>query len=74
MRAIGTIMRQASYCGLGHTARNHIINTLDKFPEVYRRRLRTVDYSPSFDLDAALGEARALTQRDGIHDHVEEEA
>ncbi len=74
MRDIGAIMRQASYCGLGHTAPNHILNTLDKFPEVYRRRLRSADYSPSFDLDAALDEARALTGRDGVHDHVEEEA
>ncbi|HYN76277.1 MAG TPA: NADH-ubiquinone oxidoreductase-F iron-sulfur binding region domain-containing protein, partial [Lamprocystis sp. (in: g-proteobacteria)] len=74
LRDIGAIMRQASYCGLGHTARNHIVNTLDKFPEVYRRRLRTADYSPSFDLDAALTQSRALTGRDGILDHVEEEA
>jgi [NiFe] hydrogenase diaphorase moiety large subunit len=74
LRDIGLIMRQASYCGLGHTARNHILNTLDKFPEVYRRRLRTVDYSPSFDLDGALAQARALTGRDGVLDHVEEEA
>jgi [NiFe] hydrogenase diaphorase moiety large subunit len=74
LRDIGLIMRQASYCGLGHTARNHILNTLDKFPEVYRRRLRTVDYSPSFDLDGALAQARALTGRDGALDHVEEEA
>jgi [NiFe] hydrogenase diaphorase moiety large subunit len=67
-------MRQASYCGLGHTAPNHVLNTLDKFPAIYQRHLRSADYSPSFDLDAALGCARALTGRDGVADHVEEEA
>ena len=73
MRHIGAVMRQASYCGLGHTAPNHVINTLDKFPEIYRRRLRSPDYTPSFDLDAALSEARALTGRHGVLDHVQEE-
>jgi [NiFe] hydrogenase diaphorase moiety large subunit len=72
MRHIGAVMRQASYCGLGHTAPNHVINTLDKFPEIYRRRLRSPDYTPSFDLDAALSEARALTGRHGVLDHVQE--
>jgi len=72
MRHIGAVMRQASYCGLGSTAPNHVLNTLDKFPEVYRRRLRTGDYSPSFDLDGALAEARALSGRDDAGAHIAE--
>lgn len=59
MRAIGGVMRRASYCGLGISASNHVLDTLDKFPDIYRRRLRSVDYSPSFDIDAAFAEARA---------------
>ncbi len=74
LRDLGALMRQASYCGLGHTAPNPVLNTLDKFPAIYQRHLRSADYSPSFDLDAALGPARALTGRDGVADHVEEEA
>lgn len=73
-RDIGTVMRQASHCGLGQSAPNHLLNTLDKFPEVYRRRLRGSDYAPSFDLDAALSEARALTGRDDTEAHLEDEA
>jgi [NiFe] hydrogenase diaphorase moiety large subunit len=72
MRAIGRVMRQGSYCGLGHTAPNHVLNTLDKFPEVYLRRLLHHDYSPSFDLDAALSEARAITGRDDAGAHLHE--
>jgi [NiFe] hydrogenase diaphorase moiety large subunit len=74
MRGIGAVMRQASYCGLGHTAPNHVFDTLEKFPAIYSRRLRSSDYTPSFDLDAALSEARAVTGRDDVGAHLEEEA
>lgn len=74
MRQIGGVMKLASNCGLGQTASSHIRNTLDKFPEVYRRRLRSVEYTPSFDLDAALVEARALTGRDDAAAHIPETA
>jgi [NiFe] hydrogenase diaphorase moiety large subunit len=30
------VMRRASHCGLGHTAPNHVLNTLDKFPAYER--------------------------------------
>jgi [NiFe] hydrogenase diaphorase moiety large subunit len=74
LRAIAETMRRASHCGLGHTAPNHLLNTLDKFPDVYTRRLRKADYAPSFDLDAALAEARALTHRDDAEAHLAAEA
>jgi [NiFe] hydrogenase diaphorase moiety large subunit len=74
MRHIGAVMKQASYCGLGATAPNHVLHTLDKFPDVYRRRLCSAGYTPSFDLDAALSEARALTGRNDAGAHLEEEA
>lgn len=70
MRRIGAVMRQASYCGLGHTAPNHVLNTLDKFPAIYRRRLARASHTPSFDLDAALSEARTLTGRDDVGAHI----
>ena len=70
MRHIGEVMRGASYCGLGHTAPNHVLNTLDKFPEIYRRRLVSQGYSPAFDLDAALDEARALAGRTDAAAHL----
>jgi [NiFe] hydrogenase diaphorase moiety large subunit len=72
MRHIGAVMQQASHCGLGHTAPRHVLSTLDKFPGVFRRRLRSADYAPSFDLDAALSEARAITGRGDIGTHLED--
>ncbi len=74
MRHLGAVMSQASYCGLGHTAPNHVLNTLDKFPQIYRRRLARATHTPSFDLDAALSEARALSGRDDVGAHITEEA
>ena len=74
MRHIGAVLRQASYCGLGQTAPNHVLNTLDKFPEIYQRRLCSVDYSPSFDLDGALSEARVITGRTDAAAHLEADA
>jgi [NiFe] hydrogenase diaphorase moiety large subunit len=72
MRDISAVMRQASYCGLGHTAPNHIMNTLDKFPQIYRRRLARQAHTPSFDLDASLSDARAISGRDDAEAHIAE--
>ena len=70
MRHIADVMRRASHCGLGHTAPNHVLNTLDKFPDIYSSRLVSAEYSPAFDLDAALSEARAMTGRDDVGAHL----
>ena len=72
IRHLGGLMRQASYCGLGQTAPNHLLDVLDKFPDVFQRRLRDQAYTPAFDLDAALAEARALTGRQDAQAHLEE--
>jgi [NiFe] hydrogenase diaphorase moiety large subunit len=63
MRGISKLMRQNSQCGLGTTAPNHVLDTLEKFPDSYRRRLQHSGFAPAFDLDAALDEARAITGR-----------
>ncbi len=63
MRNLGILMRQTSHCGLGTTAANHILDSLDKFPDTFQRCLGGRDYSPAFDLDGALTEARTLSGR-----------
>jgi [NiFe] hydrogenase diaphorase moiety large subunit len=47
-----------------------VVNTLDKFLLIYGRRLARASHTPSFDLDAALSQARALTGRDDIGAHI----
>ena len=61
----GTLMRRTSRCGLGATAANPVVTTLEKFPEIYRSRIHTPEGSllPSFDLDYALSGNK--TEREG---------
>jgi len=74
MQAIGDLMRNTSHCGLGTTAANPVLETLHKFPEIYKQRLAGGDYGPAFDLDAALEEARAITGRDDAGAHLKVES
>ncbi len=64
------LMQGASHCGLGNTACNPIFDTLNKFKPAYERRLKSLDFEPAFDLDAALSEARQMTGRDDAGAHL----
>jgi [NiFe] hydrogenase diaphorase moiety large subunit len=67
------LMQGASHCGLGNTACNPIFDTLNKFRPAYERRLKSLDFEPAFDLDAALSEARQMTGRDDAGAHLSNE-
>ncbi len=64
MRSIGSLMQTSSHCGLGATAPNPVLDTLDRFPQIYRRRLTGKGFEPAFDLDAALTDARRIAGRE----------
>ncbi|HEX5392592.1 MAG TPA: NAD(P)H-dependent oxidoreductase subunit E [Rhodocyclaceae bacterium] len=66
------LMQSASHCGLGHTACNPMFDTLQKFRPAYERRLDSLDYTPAFDLDEALSQARQMTGRDDPGAHIGE--
>ena len=68
------LMQGASHCGLGNSACNPVFDTLNKFRPAYERRLKSLDYEPSFDLDAALSQARQMTGRDDAGAHLSNEA
>jgi [NiFe] hydrogenase diaphorase moiety large subunit len=70
MRKIGQLMRSASHCGLGTTAPNPVLDTLNKFPQIYEKRMKHTSYEPAFDLDAALQDARDITGRDDAGAHI----
>jgi [NiFe] hydrogenase diaphorase moiety large subunit len=61
----------AAHCGLGHTACHPLFDTMEKFRPAYQRRLRSLEFEPAFDLDAALSQARQMTGRDDIGAHLE---
>ena len=64
------LMQSTSHCGLGHTACNPLFDTLNKFRPAYERRLKSLDFVPAFDLDAALSQARQMTGRDDAAAHL----
>ena len=71
MERIGTLIKRRSHCGLGQTAANPILNGLQRFRKIFEQRLAQSDFEPSFDLDAALEEARQVTHRDDAAAHIE---
>ncbi len=64
------LVKQYSHCGLGQTAANPILTTLERYPEVYQAQLKKISYEPGFDLDAALATARRLANRDDAGAHL----
>ncbi len=73
MRKLGRIMQVACHCGLGQTAPNPVLDSLNQFPEAYQRRLRATTFEPAFDLNAALEDARQLTGRSDAGAYLNEE-
>ena len=70
------LIKQHSHCGLGQTAANPVLTTLERYPELYENRLKKISYEPGFDLDGALETARRIAKRDDTGAHlaqVEEE-
>lgn len=71
IRQLSQFVRQYSHCGLGHTAANHILESLQHFPDVFAGKMKQEMFTPAFDLDAALETARQLTRRDDADAHLE---
>ncbi|AVR88893.1 NAD(P)H-dependent oxidoreductase subunit E [Thauera aromatica] len=69
LAAMDRLLRSASHCGLGSTATLALTDIVDKFRPAFSRRLRTEDFVPAFDLDAALAPARQATGRDDRQAH-----
>jgi [NiFe] hydrogenase diaphorase moiety large subunit len=70
LKHLGHLMRTMSHCGLGHTAPNPVLDMLEKFPDAYEQKLKSLSFEPAFDLDAALATARKITGRDDPEAHL----
>lgn len=66
------LLRDASHCGLGATAGRPFAQLHEKFKPTLERRLSSLEFRPSFDLDEALAPAREVTGRDDPHAHLGE--
>ena len=67
---LNQLLQSMSHCGLGHTACNPVLDTLDKFRPAYEKRMMQQDFVPAFDLDSALAQARQMTGRDDAGAHL----
>ncbi|NOQ34462.1 MAG: NADP oxidoreductase [Methylococcaceae bacterium] len=70
LQEIAKLIRTASHCGLGQTAAQPILTTLERYPELYQQQLQKIDFEPGFDLDSSLEIARKLSGRDDEHAHL----
>lgn len=64
------LVKNHSHCGLGQTAANPIITTLERYPELYQNQLKKISYEPGFDLDGALDVARRMAKRNDAAAHL----
>ena len=70
MQRMGALTTRRSHCGLGQTAANPILDSLQQFPHVFEQRLAHSNFEPYFDLDGALEEARQITHRNDASAHL----
>lgn len=66
------VLQTTSHCGLGRTACNPVLHTLKHFRPAYEGRLKSLMFSPAFDLDGSLARARQMTGRDDAGAHLKE--
>ncbi len=69
LERLARLINRSTHCGLGQTAGNPVLDSLGRFAAGYGARL-TQSYSPGFDLDGAVAEARAITGRDDPRAHL----
>ncbi len=67
------VLQTSSHCGLGRTACNPVLHTLKHFRPAYENKLKSLVFSPAFDLDGALARARQMTGRDDAGAHLKTE-
>jgi len=67
------VLQTTSHCGLGRTACNPVLHTLKHFRPAYENKLKSLMFSPAFDLDGSLARARQMTGRDDAGAHLKTE-
>lgn len=70
LKQLSHLIQHHSHCGLGHTAANHILDSLQHFPQVFEAKLKQ-HFTAQFDLDQALETARQVTNRDDAAAHLD---
>jgi len=74
LEEICRLIKTNSHCGLGQTAANPVLTTLERYPELYQSRLKKISFEPGFDLDGALETARRMANRNDAAAHLQQTA
>jgi [NiFe] hydrogenase diaphorase moiety large subunit len=64
------LVKNYSHCGLGQTAANPILTTLERYLGLYESQLKEISFEPGFDLDGALEIARRMANRHDAGAHL----
>lgn len=72
LEELARLIRTHSHCGLGQTAANPVLATLERYTELYQSRLKKISFEPGFDLDGALATARRMANRSDAAAHLEQ--
>lgn len=67
---LNKLLLSLSHCGLGHTACNPVLDTINKFRPAYELRMLHQEFIPAFDLDWSLQAARQMTGRSDSGAHL----
>lgn len=70
LESLCQLVKSNSHCGLGQTAANPILSTLQRYPDLYEKQLKSISYEPGFDLDGSLEIARRMAHRDDAAAHL----
>lgn len=70
LKELARLIKSNSHCGLGQTAAQPILTTLERYPELYLKKLKQISFEPGFDLDGALAISRQLTGRSDSNAHL----
>lgn len=70
LQDIAKLIKATSHCGLGQTAAQPILTTLERYPDLYNAQLKQISFEPGFDLDGSLAVARQLSGRDDKNAHL----
>ena len=57
IKQLNHVMTEMSHCGLGQRAAEPLLQTLEKFPEYFVKRMTDKEYQPSFDIEKSIQRA-----------------
>ncbi|MDT8323207.1 MAG: NAD(P)H-dependent oxidoreductase subunit E [Bacteroidota bacterium] len=68
LEELGAVIKATSRCGLGQTSPNPVLSTLKNFRAAYQVLVKEDQpFQPTFDIQKALGEAKAIAGRPSMH-------